>query len=63
MPEELRLATIYHAMASTQMAFSWILSGFPAPEAELADLITRMRGIGMEHLFAGAQTPGNPYEL
>ena len=63
MPEDLRLATIYHAMASTQMALSWILSGFPAPEAELADLITRMRGIGMDKLFEGAQTPGNPYAL
>jgi hypothetical protein len=61
MPEELRLATVYHAMASTQMALSWILSGFPAPESELADLITRMRGIGMERLFEGARTPGNPY--
>lgn len=63
MPEELRLATIYHAMASTQMALSWILSGFPAPESELADLICLMRGIGMERLFEGAQTPGNPYAL
>ena len=61
MPEELRLATIYHAMASVHMALSWILSGFPAPEAELATLITRMRGIGMERLFEGAKTPGNPY--
>lgn len=61
MPEELRSATIYHAMASTQMVLSWILSGFPAPEAELADLICRMRGLGMERLFEGAQTPGNPY--
>jgi AcrR family transcriptional regulator len=61
MPEELRLATVYHALASVQMALSWILSGFPAPEAELATLITRMRGIGMERLFEGAQTPGNPY--
>ena len=61
MPEELRLATTYHAMASTHMALSWILSGFPSPESELADLITRMRGIGMERLFEGAQTPGNPY--
>ena len=61
MPEELRLATVYHAMASVHMALSWILSGFPAPESELATLITRMRGIGMERLFEGAQTPGNPY--
>jgi hypothetical protein len=63
MPEELRLATIYHAMASVHMALSWILSGFPAPESELATLITRMRGIGMERLFEGARTPGNPYAL
>lgn len=61
MPEDLRLATTYHALASTHMALSWILSGFPAPESELADLITRMRGIGMERLFEGARTPGNPY--
>lgn len=61
MPEELRMATIYHAMASVQMALSWILSGFPASESELATLITRMRGIGMERLFEGAETPGNPY--
>jgi len=61
MPEDLRLATTYHALASTHMALSWILSGFPASESELADLITRMRGIGMERLFEGARTPGNPY--
>ena len=61
MPEELRLATVYHAMASVQMALSWIVSGFPAPERELATIITRMRGIGMERLFEGARTPGNPY--
>lgn len=63
LPEELRLATIYHAMASTQMVLSWILSGFPAPESELADLICHMRGLGMERLFEGAQTPGNPYAI
>ena len=61
MPEELRLATIYHAIASVQMTLSWILSGFPASERELATLITRMRGIGMEKLFEGARTPGKPY--
>ena len=63
MPEELRLATVYHAMASVQMALSWILSGFPASESELATLITHMRGMGMERLFEGAKTPGNPYAL
>lgn len=63
MPEDLRMATIYHALASTQMVLSWVHSGFTAPAAELADLITRMRGMGMEQLFANAETPGNPYAL
>ncbi|MBR3226494.1 MAG: TetR family transcriptional regulator [Atopobiaceae bacterium] len=62
-PEELRLATYYHVTASVQMTIAWILSGFPSTEEELADLITRMRGIGMERLFEGAQTPGNPYAI
>ena len=61
MPEELRFATEYHAMASSYMTISWILSGFPVQEEELADLITHMRGSGMERLFAGAERPGNPY--
>ena len=61
MPEELRLATVYHAMASVQMTIAWILSGFASSAAELADVISRMRGIGMERLFEGAETPGNPY--
>ncbi len=61
MPEELRLATTYHAMASVQMTIAWILSGFPSSADELAYVISRMRGIGMERLFEGAATPGNPY--
>ena len=61
MPEELRFATEYHAMASSYMTISWVLSGFPVSEAELADLITRMRSVGMERLFEKAKTPGNPY--
>ena len=61
MPEELRLATIYHVTASVQMTIAWILSGFPSTEDELADLIARMRGIGMERLFEGGRTQGNPY--
>ena len=63
MPEELRLATIYHVTASVQMTIAWILSGFSAQEEELADLICHMRGLGMERLFEGARTPGNPYAL
>ena len=61
MPEELRLATVYHVTASVQMTLAWILGGFAAPEEELADLVCRMRSIGMEPLFAGATAHGNPY--
>ena len=61
MPEALRFATEYHAMASSYMTISWVLSGFPVPEEELAMLVTQMRGVGMEKLFEGAATPGNPY--
>ncbi|MBO7673608.1 MAG: TetR family transcriptional regulator [Atopobiaceae bacterium] len=61
MPEELRLATTYHVTASVYMTIAWILSGFPTAEEELAELVARMRGIGMEKLFEGARTPGNPY--
>lgn len=61
MPDELRFATEYHAMASSYMVISWVLSGFPVSEEELAGLIADMRGSGMECLFEGAETPGNPY--
>lgn len=60
MPEELRLATVYHVTASVQMTIAWILSGFSAPEDELADLISRMRQIGMDPIFALAPAT-NPY--
>jgi hypothetical protein len=63
MPEELRFATEYHAMASTYMTMSWILSGFPVPARDLATLITQMRGVGMDRLFEGATGGGNPYAL
>ena len=63
MPEALRFATEYHAMASTYMTTSWILSGFPVPEEELATLITQMRNVGMDQLFEGATGGGNPYHI
>ena len=62
LPDPLRLATEYHAMASTYMTISWVLSGFPVSEEELADLVTQMRGVGMDHLFEGATGGGNPYK-
>lgn len=61
MPESLRFATEYHADASTSMALSWILSGFPVPAEELVELTVRMRALGMDHLFADAPGGGNPY--
>lgn len=61
MPESLRFATEYHADASTSMALSWILSGFPVPTEELVELTVRMRALGMDHLFADAPGGGNPY--
>lgn len=63
MPEALRFATEYHAMASTSMTLSWILSGMPVPAAEMARLITQLRSVGMETLFAGAEHPGDPYRF
>ena len=63
MPEALRFATEYHAMASTYMTISWILSDFPVPPEELADLTVRMRAMGMDHLFEGATGGGNPYRI
>ncbi|MGM9941045.1 MAG: TetR/AcrR family transcriptional regulator C-terminal domain-containing protein [Bulleidia sp.] len=61
MPETLKFATEYHAMASSSMTLSWILSDMPASCEEMADLITQLRGIGMEKLFAQDETKGNPY--
>lgn len=61
MPDELRFATEYHALASGYMVLSWILSGFPTPEEELANLIAHMRACGMGPLFAGAPSGCNPY--
>ena len=61
MPDELRFATDYHAMASTYMTISWIMSGFPVDEEEFADLVCRMRSIGIDHLFEDAPNQLVPY--
>jgi AcrR family transcriptional regulator len=63
MPVELYLATQYHAHASTSMTVSWIISDMPTSCEEMAELITRLRSVGMEKLFEGAKYPGNPYQL
>ena len=62
MPEALRFATEYHAMASSYMTISWVLSDYPVPAEELADLTVHMRSLGMDRLFEGATGGGNPYK-
>lgn len=63
MPLELYLATQYHAHASTSMTVSWIISDMPTSCEEMAELITRLRSVGMEKLFENAEVSGNPYKL
>ena len=62
MPETLRFATEYHAMASSSMTLSWILSDMPVSCEEISKMITEMRGIGMEQLFKNGKIKGNPYK-
>lgn len=57
MPETLKFATIYHATASSSMTLSWILSDMPVSCEEIAQMIVRMRSIGMDVLFQGKQNP------
>lgn len=61
MSEELIFATKYHAIASSNMTISWILSGMRVSCEEMAKLIVQMRGIGMDELFASSDGKGNPY--
>ncbi|MEE0967736.1 MAG: TetR/AcrR family transcriptional regulator C-terminal domain-containing protein [Bacilli bacterium] len=60
MSDALKFATEYHANASTSMTLSWILSDMPVSAQEIADMITKMRGIGMDKLFEEGEH-GNPY--
>lgn len=61
MPDSLRFATQYHAMASSSMTISWILSDMPVSCEEMAKLLTDLRGMGMDKLFEDALISGNPY--
>lgn len=61
MPDALTFATTYHASASVSMTLSWILADMPVPPEEIVELITRMRSIGMEKLFATSKDGINPY--
>lgn len=62
MPDALRFATEYHANASSAMSIAWVLSDMPTSCEEMARLITDMRSVGMEQLFANGKTKGNPYQ-
>ncbi len=61
MPEALVFATKYHANASSNMTLSWIISDFSLPCKEMAEMITKMRSMGMEDLFKEGDFQGNPY--
>ncbi len=61
MPEELVFATKYHAIASSSMTISWVLSGMPVSCEEITDMIVRMRGVGMDKLFSTGNG-FNPYK-
>ena len=61
MPQELRAATEYHALAAAYMTIAWVLTGFSTPEPELARLLADMRASGMGSLFAQAPSGRNPY--
>lgn len=62
MPEALRFATEYHAAASSSMTLSWILSDMPVSCEEMASIITRLRSVGMDKLFAEGKS-SNPYKI
>ena len=62
MPDELRFATEYHAMASISMLLTWILSGASSGAEELAAMITHLRDIGLGQLLAGRELPESPYK-
>lgn len=62
MSEALRFATEYHANASSSMTLSWVLSDMPVSPEEMADMINKMRGIGMDKLFENGEN-GNPYHI
>ena len=61
MPDTLRFATEYHSLASSSMTLSWILFDFPISCEEMADLITELRSVGMDQLFADGDYKKNPY--
>lgn len=58
LPIEFEFATKYHAIASTSMIISWILSNMPSGKEETVNLISQLRSHGMDKLFIES----NPYK-
>lgn len=56
MPEALKIATQYHAIATMGITISWILSDMPSSPQEMADLISGLRNTGFGFLLND-----NPY--
>lgn len=59
MPDALRFATEYHAIASMSITISWILSDMPSPPHVIAENIARMRDAGLSPLLY--EKKGSPY--
>ena len=59
MPDALRFATEYHAVASMSITIAWILSDMPSPPHVIAENIARMRDAGLSPLLYDKK--GSPY--
>ncbi len=59
LPDNIKFATKYHAIASSSMTLSWILSDMISPVEEMAAMITQMRSFGMDILLGDK----NPYYI
>lgn len=61
MPDALRFATEYHAVASMSITIAWILSDMPSPPHVIAENIARMRDAGLSPLLYDKK--GSPYKI
>lgn len=61
MPDALRFATEYHAVASMSITIAWILSDMPSPPHVIAENIARMRDAGLSPLLYAKK--GSPYSI
>ena len=61
MPDALRFATEYHAVASMSITIAWILSDMPSPPHVIAENIARMRDSGLSPLLYNKKA--SPYKI